>query len=597
MQGFLGPGFHDVRTRLGCIVGAALLTLAVPAWGDLVILTNGREIRARVLHEGPDQLVLEVPYGRMVIPKRQVLEVRVEPDEVYLRASGERLLAVRDFTQGLRFLREAVQQNPASPACRQALLDGLCHAGRSAFEALRFQGARALADEIAMLAPEDPRLGSLRTDLERVGEMRSAAESAARDALAGARLEEAHERLSWLLASYPEDREAWRPQFARLSLSLGHAALRAQQFDEARGLYLQALTHEPDLVAELRAPYAYLEVQLAIGYLERAEFAAAVDQLEGARDFLPDHPALLYHLGLALEGTGQPSAAAELYARIADPTQRIDGARELTALRELAEQALTAGTPETPVGRIARPTGPASKLEVAHFTIHHQDPDLAREVARALAHHLARMRGSWFTAGHAPRLAQPISVMVHPDRASFEHAVDPPPWSDGVARQSRRYGLLVEQELHFDGSAPQFLTSVLPHELAHALLPQRMGPELQLPHWLDEGIATAEEPAFKQRHFLRVVGEALQDGTLPPLREVLARRDYPSVRAEVDLFYAQSNTLVRFLRERLGLHPTFELLRRMASRPTDEALAGSPFASLSGLERAYLRWLSSQLRP
>lgn len=583
---------HRAWTPTWASIAAVILLWAAPTWADLIILKNGNEIRGKILSQGPNRIVIEVPYGKMVISPKQVREIQAEEQEDYLRKTGQRLLGTRDLETALSFLRQAWQQNPESSACRQALIDGLLRCAADQIDRRRFRKSAPFLEEAADLDPENAELRQLRQRVRRSLEDRKKLELEAEQAVSTQDLSGAHAAFTALMERFPEDRDRWREGLARFSLALGHLEFEEKRHERARKLYHQALTHDPDLIAHATEPLAFIEIQRVVPLLEQGQFAQARAQLRQAQALLPDNPAIIYHLALAAEGAGEASEAAHLYAAIAgEDGMTIDARKHIVELRRKAEEKLQNRSGRAPQDRRWKQV--EEKVAVhrgRQFEIHHHNAAQAKEVERYLLHHWNRLQADWFRQGQRPKLRNKVAIHLHPTRAAYREAIQPPEWSDGVTRNEQRYGLLVSQAIHFDASAPQFLASVLPHELCHVLLPHWMGPGVDIPLWIDEGIATSEEPEYKQRYYERVAIEALIDESLFPLPELFAMKTYPDT-SRVGLYYSQANSLVRFLRERLGKTKAFELFRKISTQPWSQALEQAPFKNLGQLERAWIIWL------
>lgn len=94
------------------------------------------------------------------------------------------------------------------------------------------------------------------------------------------------------------------------------------------------------------------------------------------------------------------------------------------------------------------------------------------------------------------------------------------------------------------------LENELPHELTHSFLVRRMGDGYpNLPAWLAEGLAALEEgvPSVDRRLALEA---AERDGKLLPLSTLCT--SFPSTGAEAVLAYAQSSSVVQYIRNVYG---------------------------------------------
>ncbi|MEE8142488.1 MAG: peptidase MA family metallohydrolase [Planctomycetota bacterium] len=578
------------------LIGLMLLA-PISLRGDIILLKNGNEIQARIISRGKSVLLVEVPYGTMTIPLSRIEEIRTEDESKFLRDSGQRLLRINDLKAGLQFLRRAAEGNPDSKACKDALLEGLLAAATRMQESHRLGQLGRYLEEAEQLDPKNARLKALRESSDRLLLAKKVLEEQADEAQLTDDFPTAYRCYLQLLEGFPEERETWRKKFAKFALMMGHVEYEENLFEAARTYYHQALEHEPDLIAAMKLPLAFAEIQTAIPLLEEGAYGAARERLQKTHDLIPDDPAVAYYLALSYEGEGKLNEAAHLYERLSGVDgESINGAKHLARLRELAEAQLGWGADTLLAGAQSQkiPAGKTSTYNTRHFTIHHQNAERARTVGQHLEHHLARLKKKWFSAGSYPVLKQRIQVHLYGDAEAFQAAVPAPSWSGGLTMLEQRMGIITRQSLHFNTQDPQFLAATLPHELSHAVLPHRLGAGVHSPKWLDEGLASNEEPEFKQIYFQRLVREAAADDTLFSLNSLFSHASYPE-ESRVPLFYAQSNSVVRYLLSRLGTRAGFALLKALAIGPLEQALLeNTSYSSLLVLERSWLRWVKKQ---
>jgi hypothetical protein len=94
------------------------------------------------------------------------------------------------------------------------------------------------------------------------------------------------------------------------------------------------------------------------------------------------------------------------------------------------------------------------------------------------------------------------------------------------------------------GDTETILRDCAPHEAAHTLHVRVCG-RIEVPRWVNEGLATLEErPASIQK----LVYDPLKDRSLPQLSELLAVKEYPK---DIELFYAHGAAFSEFLLSRL----------------------------------------------
>ena len=180
-----------------------------------------------------------------------------------------------------------------------------------------------------------------------------------------------------------------------------------------------------------------------------------------------------------------------------------------------------------------------------------------------------------------------VKVFLYDSRAEFAAACGAPLWAAGKADYDKR-------EIAGCGAdTASFLNNLLPHELTHLIFRDYVGPEQQVPNWLEEGIAQWEEQGGRDRARQTLRG-ALRGGRWIPLEE-LTRLDSRRLAdpGQVALYYAEAASVVGFLITRHG-GERFGLLcaQLRDGRPLADALRKAypdRLASLAELEAAWLK--------
>lgn len=139
-----------------------------------------------------------------------------------------------------------------------------------------------------------------------------------------------------------------------------------------------------------------------------------------------------------------------------------------------------------------------------------------------------------------------VRIYIYPTREKFAEDLNAPGWAAGQATYETEK--MIATFYGHDG----FLTSILPHELAHLVFRDFVGFTGKIPLWLDEGIAQWEEEGKREETLLLARG-LMSRNQLIPLTELM-RLD---IRQHTDGgfvagFYAQSASLVGFLIEEHG---------------------------------------------
>ncbi len=157
-------------------------------------------------------------------------------------------------------------------------------------------------------------------------------------------------------------------------------------------------------------------------------------------------------------------------------------------------------------------------------------------------------------------------------------------WAGGQARPE--LGVLVVAIPHEQGHTSR-MNRYIPHEITHLLVYQAVTPASYryIPEWLDEGLATANERLPEPDYDL-ALKEAREGGRLIPLEDLCV--PFSPDRYIAFLAYAQSGSLVEFIREQYGADGIRTLLAAYANGAgcaggVEEVL----HVSLSGLETAW----------
>ena len=146
-------------------------------------------------------------------------------------------------------------------------------------------------------------------------------------------------------------------------------------------------------------------------------------------------------------------------------------------------------------------------------------------------------------------------IYLYKDQASYVKATNMPPWSGGRAIYQPK---IIETFPWAKG----FFTHLLPHELGHIIFREFIGTQAQVPLWFEEGVASSQEALVQRKRRQAILIEALDDSSLISLEQLSAI----DVRTQedqnlVNLFYAQGESVVRFLIERYGSYGFLSLCR------------------------------------
>nr|MBC8252510.1 hypothetical protein [Ardenticatenia bacterium] len=186
-----------------------------------------------------------------------------------------------------------------------------------------------------------------------------------------------------------------------------------------------------------------------------------------------------------------------------------------------------------------------------------------------------------------------IVVYIYDSRRNLEAAMilAGREWVSGQAHPE--LGVVVVAIPHEEGYTSRLMRDI-PHEITHLLVYQAATPAgyKYIPTWLDEGLATANERWPTPEHAM-MLEEARVEGRLISLEDLCVPFSPDSPTAF--LSYAQSGSVVRFIREQYGAEGIRALLAAYANGAScaggvQEALS----VTLNGLETAWRASLEPQ---
>lgn len=157
----------------------------------------------------------------------------------------------------------------------------------------------------------------------------------------------------------------------------------------------------------------------------------------------------------------------------------------------------------------------------------------------------------WVGAGAKPELGVVLVTAVNPRTASFD------------------------------------LGQEIPHEVSHLLLYRATGANYEnVPRWFDEGLASFFEAASETGRDI-VLEDALEAQGTIPFNDLC--REFPAGEPGVRLAYAQSESMVRYIREEYGDHVLREMIRAYADGAgCDSGVRRAVGHSMAELESAWV---------
>lgn len=228
-----------------------------------------------------------------------------------------------------------------------------------------------------------------------------------------------------------------------------------------------------------------------------------------------------------------------------------------------------------------------------HFAIYYKegDPALIRNIEEWSERFYGEIiRDLGFTRFLPNSTANQISIYIYRDQEDYLQSGRQETWSHGVTYFRQR-------QIRTFPSAYGFFDTILPHELGHLIFRDMVGQNPTVPLWLDEGVAMFQEKA-KRWGAHKVVKRAIKDGMYIPLDRL---SQFPlnaeTSRENIELFYAESASVVYYMIQELGEHRFVRMcqfLKDGESFLTSLPEAYGRFRGLADLERGWLDYLQSQ---
>jgi len=139
-----------------------------------------------------------------------------------------------------------------------------------------------------------------------------------------------------------------------------------------------------------------------------------------------------------------------------------------------------------------------------------------------------------------------------------------------------------------------FFDTTLPHEITHITFRENVGYRSFIPLWFEEGVAMHQEKAGRWGAH-RTVKQALKRGAFLPLSDLTRTSLFRNAsRDMIELFYAESASVVNFLMSEFGRHRFIRFCRRLKKGETFERALRATyirFKSIDDLNKSWVNYL------
>lgn len=179
----------------------------------------------------------------------------------------------------------------------------------------------------------------------------------------------------------------------------------------------------------------------------------------------------------------------------------------------------------------------------------------------------------------------PINLYIYKDQDDYVNNGGQAGWSHGAS-------LIGSKTIRTFPSDEGFFDSLLPHELGHIILHEYLGKYVLVPLWFDEGVAMYQEKA-KRIGANKIVKEAILNGQFIPLTQLTDMRLYMnSDRKTVELFYAESASILNFMINELGSSHFYKLCAELKENTPFETAITKIYMYINNLEMLNKKWVT-----
>ena len=179
-----------------------------------------------------------------------------------------------------------------------------------------------------------------------------------------------------------------------------------------------------------------------------------------------------------------------------------------------------------------------------------------------------------------------VRIFIFEDQESFQQKRGAPSWAAGDADYKKR---LITTYL----GSQHFFDSTLPHEVAHLVLYELTGEYGNVPKWLHEGFALAQEDEEREE-LERAVTEAAAQGKLLPLKMLTIVDPKQQTEGAANIYYGQSQAFVQHLIDTYGASRFRDFILHLArGKSLEEAIQRAYAGVIKSVAELEVRFFES----
>ena len=229
-------------------------------------------------------------------------------------------------------------------------------------------------------------------------------------------------------------------------------------------------------------------------------------------------------------------------------------------------------------------------VESTSFRVHQKGSFADRQLLSGLEKHRSNLQGKW-QGGSTGRSWDPkCDIFVYATGDEFHQATKRSPEMLAATLLEIGEGRVWMRRVSVRGDVGTDFEQVLKHEVTHVVMADVFR-DSQIPRWLDEGIAVAEERSARRQMINQQLMEAVEVSRHADLSDLLSMSRFPLDRERADVLYAQSGSLVEFLLTKKSPAVLVAFAKSCRTQSLEDSIRRHfGFADMEDAERAWLEW-------